>query len=81
MDTLSLAFAVGAKTVSLPLICPRGSGSTENKAYRTACEAVLSARNLGWSFKTIHLTGVANSKDNGASGPLSRSPGGLAALR
>lgn len=63
MDTLSLAFAVGAQTVSLPLICPRGSRSTENKAYRTACEAVLSARNMGWRFKTVHLTG------NNASSP------------
>ncbi len=77
MDTLQLAFVVGAKTVSLPLICPKGSNSTESKAYRTACEAVMSARNMGWRFKAVHLTGVTNSKDLGSVAlvePVSRLP-------
>jgi hypothetical protein len=58
MDALALAFSAGAQTISLPLICPKGSSSTASKAYRTACEAIASARNMGWSFKTVYLTGV-----------------------
>lgn len=77
MDTLSLAFAVGARTVSLPLICPGGSSSTESKAYRTTCEAVISARTMGWRFKTVHLTGVANSKKESGSVALSKPLSGL----
>lgn len=71
-DSLSLAFAVDSRSVSLPLICPRGSSSTEGKAYRTACEAVVSARNMGWRFKTVHLTGVANCNKQSESGTLSQ---------
>lgn len=80
MDTLSLAFAVGAHTVSLPLICPAGSGSTESKAYRTACEAVVSARNMGWRFRMVHLTGVSSSKKHCVSGALSNSLSRFSAL-
>lgn len=58
LDSLKLAFKCNAKTLSLPLICPRGSVSTFGKAYRTAVEAITTARSLGWRFKTIHLTGV-----------------------
>ncbi len=81
MDTLSLASAVGAHTISLPLICPGGSSSTENKAYRTTCEAVLSARNMGWRFKAVHLTGVASCKAKGSLGRLTTAFGGLPTLR
>lgn len=58
LDSLRLAFRCDARTVALPLICPRGSSSTLGKAYRTAVESVTTARSLGWRFKTVYLTGV-----------------------
>jgi hypothetical protein len=81
MDTLALAFAVGAKSVSLPLITVRGSASTENKAYRTAIEAIASARAMGWMFRTVHLTGVPNAPSSNTGTLVTTCfPGGFPAL-
>lgn len=68
IDSLALAFVVGARSVSLPLIAPSGSKETLRKAYRTATEAIFSARKMGWAFHTVHLTGVAEGKEPGLSG-------------
>lgn len=77
LDVLELAFQCKAESVSFPLICPPGSVSTVCKAYRTAIEAVATARSMGWRFRTVHITGVTGKHESASRSALSGDLGGL----
>lgn len=77
LDVLELAHHCNVATISMPLICPRGSFSTVNKAYRTALEAVTTARAMGWRFRTVSITGASEAHKPASPKPLLSAPSRL----